>query len=246
MACDECVIIFGMDMQNIEDEIDQFSVKYFQGYNTYLDDQFDFIQNNHLLQPKENYTIAIELLNKIAKHFQVLDIKFYSKTLKKLLDDIKNTQSVFDTFKQTSKLQKEIFTKEFIPSSPTLSKIAKTILELQNRKELDDEERLWLEDLKLGFKELKKVYFEVFSEVFHDELHYIHTSFMSILNTKSFYLDRLIWREARYSDIITKQYKVLIQAKKFNTKEYIVYTSGMMHPYSKEYLYLQSCLRIYK
>ena len=80
-------------MQSIEEEIDQFSVNYFKSYTNFLDEELDFIEDNRLFLPKENYTIAIELLAKILKHFQVLDVKFYHKTLKKLLDDIHKSLS---------------------------------------------------------------------------------------------------------------------------------------------------------
>jgi len=95
-------------------------------------------------------------------------------------------------------------------------------------------------------QELKSVYYTAFEEIFNDDKKYFISSLMKALNSKTYYFDKLLWREASKSNVITKHFQLLKIKNRLNTKDYLLYTTGLMRPYTKEYQYLQSCLRIYK
>ncbi|WP_294962172.1 hypothetical protein [Sulfurimonas sp.] len=95
-------------------------------------------------------------------------------------------------------------------------------------------------------KEFKEVYFSTFQEIFKDDLKYFLESLSLCLNSKTYYFDKLLWKEAESSLVIKKHLQALEINNKLNTRDYLLYTTDLMRPYTEEYEYLQSCLRIYK
>jgi hypothetical protein len=196
--------------------------------------------------PKENYTIVGEFLQSTLKNFRILDSTFMSSTLKKLDVDIKYLQNLYNETVENSKNIKNIFDLKFITSSPSFSRFSKEFLKVQSIKNPTDKQRIEKKKLSSMFVELKEAYYSTFEEIFKDDKKYFLESLMLSLNSKTYYFDKLLWREAESSIVITKHFQVLKIKNKLNTRDYLLYTTGLMRPYTKEYQYLQSCLRIYK
>ncbi len=227
-----------MDLTTIEDEIYKFSKDFFYDASIATDEGLSFIEDNQLYLPKENYTIVGTFLSNTVKNFRVLDSTFMNSTLKKLDNDIKHLQHLLDeTIANTQNIQ-DVFEKEFIRSSKSLTNFSREILKA---KKISTRRAL----TKM-LQELKTIYYQEFEEIFIDDKKYFILSLMKILNSKTYYFDKLIWKEASKSNVITKHFQLLKIKNRLNTKDYLLYTTGLMRPYTKEYQYLQSCLRIYK
>jgi len=235
-----------MNIQSIEDEIIEFNNRYFYETTQIVEGCLDFIQNNNLIIPKANYAIVTDFLAKMVKNFRVLDSKFMTNNMSKLLNDIKILQASYKQLPLTQSEVLQVFKAEFIPFSPLLSSMAKELLELHNLKEKSDDEIVYQKRATAHFKELKDIYYELFIEIFSDDKKYFQKTIKEILNSKSFYLDKLIWLESEKSIVLKKHFKILKMQDKLNTKSYLLYTTEMMRQYTDEYRYLQSCLRIYK
>jgi len=235
-----------MDLTIIEEEVYKFSREFFSEISETTEECLNFIQQNHLHIPKENYTIVGEFLHNTLKNFRILDSTFMSQTLKKVNSDVNYLKSLRDETIEESKNIKNIFESDFIASSPSFCNFAKEIIKVQNIKNPSDEDRKEKKRLSALLLELKEVYYKTFEEIFKDDKKYFLESLMLCLNSKTYYLDKLLWKEASSSIVITKHFQVLKIKNKLNTKNYLLYTTGLMRPYTKEYQYLQSCLRIYK
>jgi len=235
-----------MNIQTIEDEIIQFNNTYFYETTQIVEGCLDFIQNNNLIVPKANYAIVTNFLAKMVKNFRILDSKFLTNCMSKLLNDIKILQSSYKELPKTQSEVLQVFKSEFIPFSPLLSSMAKELLELHNLKKKSEDEIAYQKRVTANFKELKDIYYKMFIEIFNDDKNYFIKAIKEILNSKSFYLDKLIWIESEKSIVLKKHFKILKMQDRLNTKSYLLYTTEMMRQYTDEYKYLQSCLRIYK
>jgi hypothetical protein len=235
-----------MDLTIIEDEVYKFNREFFSEVSDTTEECLNFIEQNRLHIPKENYTIVGEFLHNTLKNFRILDSTFMSSTLKKINSDIKYLQILYDETVEDSQNIKNIFELEFITSSPSFSHFAREVLKAQSIRNPNDEQRKEKKKLSAMLVELKNIYFTTFEEIFKDDKKYFLESIMISLNSKTYYLDKLLWKEAASSIVITKHFQVLKIKNKLNTRDYLLYTTGLMRPYTKEYQYLQSCLRIYK
>jgi len=235
-----------MDLKTIEDEIYEFTTAYFDEVADTVEGEIEFIENNNLYIPKENYTIVTDFLNTTLINFRVYDSKFMSSTLDKVHKDAKILQELYKNLKKRTEDIKNIFNTYFISSSPILTAFAKEIIAQKEKVEDSIEDRKLLKKLMLDFKELQNIYYEIFSEIFSEDKTYYTKGILEALNSKAFYFDKLLWKEALESDVIKRRLKSLISENTPNTKNYLLYTTGLMRPYTKEYQYLQSCIRIYK
>jgi len=235
-----------MDTNVIEDEIYSFNALFFQEIEGIVNENLDFIEINKLNVPKENYTIVTDFLLKTLKKFRVLDSKSMSDTLKKLAYDIELLQSKNILLEEYIKNIKDIFKNKFLITSPLLSSLAKNLVRLKRLEDKTDEDEQEIDYISSDFAQLKKIYYELFYEIFLEDIDTFREGLLTSLNSKAFYFDKILWIEAAKSIVITKHFQVLKLSNKLNTKDYLLYTTELMRPYTKEYKYLQSCLRIYK
>lgn len=235
-----------MNLTIIEEEVYKFNREFFSEISYTTEECLDFIEQNYLHTPKENYTIVGEFLSNTLRNFRILDSTFMSQTLKKINSDVKYLKTLYDATIEDSRNIKDIFESEFITSSASFSNFAKEIIKVQNIRNPTDEDRKEKKRVSALLLELKEVYYKTFQEIFKDDKKYFLESLMLCLNSKIYYLDKLLWSEASASMVITKHFQVLKIKNKLNTRDYLFYTTGLMRPYTKEYRYLQSCLRIYK
>ncbi len=235
-----------MDLTIIEEEVYTFNRDFFAEISEVTERCLNFNEQNHLYIPKENYTIVGNFLHTTLKSFRILDSTFMSSTLKKLDEDVKYLQTLRDkTMEETNNI-KDIFELEFIASSESFSRFAKEVLKAHDIRNPNDEQRKERKRLSTMLIELRDIYYSAFEEIFQGDKKYYLESLMLSLNSKTYYFDKLLWSEAESSIVITKHFQVLQIKNKLNTKDYLLYTTDLMRPYTKEYQYLQSCLRIYK
>lgn len=232
-----------MDINTIENQVNNFTDTFFANEKFLVDTSSSFIEKHDLYTPKENYTIVVDFLFSVIKNFRVLDSKFMGDTLQKLYIDVQSLQAKYLSLQTKTKDTEEVFNKHFIPSLPTMNLLRQ---EIKNIKQVTSDDKIMLETLIKDYKALKNIYAEVFNEIFRDEKKYYLSSLLSILNSRAYYLDKVLWVQADKSLVITKHFKILNIEDKLNTKTYLLYTTGLMRPYTAEYKYLQSCLRIYK
>lgn len=235
-----------MDYKIIEDEVYLFCEDFFEDVAILSDDNEAFIEDNGLYIPKENYTILVDFLQKTFKNFKILDPTFYSITLDKLSNDLMQTTQIYNEVIQSAQNIKEIFESEFLRDSPTLTTLAKAILEFSQLEDKTEDELEYLKQIKKDYLKLKEIFFNIFEEIFSDDKkHYLNT-IKSGINTKSYYFDKLLWQEANLSPAIVKHFSTRKLTKKLNTKDYILFTTTLMRPYTDEYKYLQNCLKVFK
>ena len=235
-----------MDYKNIEDEVYQFCEEYFEDVAILSEENEIFIEDYGLYIPKENYTILVPFLQKTLKNFKILDPTFYSNTLDKLSKDLLQTTQTYAEIIKKSKNLKEIFESEFLQESPILTNFAKAIIEFAQLPDKTSDELSYLKKMKKDYMKLKEVFFNIFEEIFSDDKrHYLNTINNGI-NAKSYYFDKLLWKEADHSITIVKHFSIRKLDEKLNTKDYILFTTALMRPYTDEYRYLQNCLKVFK
>ncbi len=235
-----------MDYKTIEDEVYQFCAIYFDDIAGVAEDNANFIEDNNLRIPKENYSILNPFLQKTLKNFKILDQTFCTSTLSKLSHDLEYLSELYSGVVKKSQDTLKIFESKFIPSSPTLTNFAKAILDFAELPDKTSEEILYLKKMKIDYPKLKEIFYTIFEEVFTDDKKHHLLSLKSGINTKAYYFDKLLWKEADASLIIVKHFQIRKLDGKLNTKDYILFTTALMRPYTDEYRYLQKCLKVFK
>ncbi len=235
-----------MNMQTIEKEIHDFNTDYFSITINKVDDYLDFIDNNQLYTPKTNHIISIKFLIKMINKFKSIDPKIFTSTVVKILHDIKLLQHMYAQLKTDEDEIPHIFASIFTLCSTRLSFMDKELKKLQNL----DEKTLITIKRKNNFtkthKELTDIYYEIFYKGFYSNTRYLSHHILKILNSKIYFLDKLIWQESKHSKILASYFQTLHLSENPNTQEYMYYMSNAIKPLSLEYNYIQSCLRIYR
>jgi hypothetical protein len=235
-----------MTTKMIEDEVAQFNDNFFNDYFELVDSNVDFIESHKLYQPKQNYFLTYEFVTTTIKHFKNLDFRFMSSTFEKLNRDIIIIQKQYVKLLENEEKMREIFKTYFLKKSPLFQEIYNALIELQKSVELTDYEKETKEILNEHYAEMQEIYYEYFMTDFLSlNKEFIH-NLRSILNTKIYYLDRLLWIHAKESAVIDHFLKTLKLTKNISSKKYINYRLGVTLPYSDNYKYLQKCARIYK
>ena len=235
-----------MDYEIIENEVENFNVLFFEDVAGIAQENDSFIDDNSLPIPREDYTILNKFLQKTLGNFKILDPTYCSSTLDKLGTDLKQLSEVYDKLLKKTKDARSVFESKFLPHSTTLTNFAKAILDFAELPDKTSEETLYLKKLKTDYLKLKEVFFGIFEEVFADEKKRYLIALKSAMNTKSYYFDKLLWKEADASMTIVKHFSIRKLDGKLNTKDYILFTTAIMRPYTDEYRYLQNCLKVFK
>lgn len=233
------------DATFLEEEIDLFNGFFFKDIITTIENGFEFIEDNELKEPKENYTTIINFLNTTMNHFENLEHEFINKTSKKLSEDVNFLYQLYTNEKNKTYDVKEIFQQKFLKKSAIMRMLTDEILKLQSIADISQIDKKNLRRLIKDYTELKKIYFENFENIFEDERKYLLNSLLVILNSKAYYLDRMLWLEATESIALMRSFSPLNLTNSVNSKEYILHKLST-EPLSQNYKYLQECLRIYK
>jgi len=235
-----------MDYQIIEDEIYKFCESYFDDISEIAEDNAHFIEDNRLRIPKDNYAILNKFLQKTLNNFKILDQTYCTSTLDKLGKDLEQLDEVYRYVVKKSENTRKIFDTKFLPSSHTMTTFAKAILDFAELPEKTSEEIFYLKKMKKDYPQLKEVFYTIFEEVFtNDKKHHL-LALKSGINTKTYYFDKILWKEADASITIVKHFSIRKLDGKLNTKDYILFTTAIMRPYTDEYRYLQKCLKVFK
>ncbi|WP_373073523.1 hypothetical protein [Sulfurimonas sp.] len=235
-----------MNIETVENEIYDFIDEYFDEELFLVESQLDFIEDNHLITPKINYTHIYPFLSLLLSRFEVMDHDFASSIIKKTSYDVKHIEKTYGNFLEKTQHFENVFKNFFIPSSTVLSDYANEILDLQKGADKSSDDFKQIKHMKQNLIDLKKIYFEVFEKIFSQSYKNINNDFKMIINTKIFYLDRLIWRRATKSENIIKHLQVRKLDEALNAESYLNLIMSMMRPYTDEYKYLEQCLKVYK
>ena len=213
-----------MNVKTIENEINHFEANFFKDITKVVEDNHELIDRNKLLQPKENYVIVIDFLNSLIKQFEYSDSRVMSDTLSLLQEDVNN---LYDFYKDKSH------------SIGNASSVFKQFIE---QSYIDKKN---LQKYLLTNKEFQNIFFDIFKEIFARDQKYILDSLLIVLNSKVYYLDRLLWLEVSKSDKIMQSLHIL-DSSITDSKNYLIHKIAVTPTISKDYKYLQQCLRIYK
>jgi len=123
--------------------------------------------------------------------------------------------------------------------------LAEKITTLQNLKKISPDEFEFKIRLTLDFKELKAIYYDYFNEIFNNKKTELLKTILKILNSKVYYLDKLIWLEAESSSIVKKHLTNLLASNKANSKNYLLYMLSKTRPDTQKHKNIQLYLRIY-
>lgn len=235
-----------MDYETIEDEVYEFCEIYFDEIAEVAENNVNFIEDNRLHIPKENYAILNKFLQKVLKNFKILDQNYCSSTLDKLGYDLEQLNELYDNVVKKSKNTLDIFESKFTPRSHILTNFTKALLntsELSNKTQEDIDS---IKKMKKDYPKLKEVFYSIFEEVFNEDKKQNLVNLKNSINSKTYYFDKLLWKEADKSATIVKHFSIRKLDGKLNTKDYILFTTAIMRPYTDEYRYLQNCLKVFK
>lgn len=235
-----------MNMDTITDNILTLNDNFFDLSFDIIDLHIDFIDKHTLTQPKENYLLTFNFLNTNMNHFTNLDFNFVSKTLKKLHRDVNNLDKLYQTHQDYLSDIEKLFEEKFEKKIDLLLQMKNEIALIQNNNFIDDYDKETIEIINQQYERLKGIYFKVFKEDFLYQNNYLICSIKSILNTKLFYFDQLLWIQANKSDALKRFFKPIHTGENINSKLYIQHRLSIDLPYTDDYQHLSKCLRIYK
>lgn len=235
-----------MNITIIEKEVNDFCTDFFRDVATEAKRCLDFREKNGLYTPKENYTVLPEFLDSVRKKFKVLDSHFESATLEKLAKDVRALEDMLSTLKSESGNIIELFKTRVVQSSKLLNYLLQEIASHKLLAKNDAEDKAHLASLESNFKEIKKIYYDLFSHMFYADREYYIGVLAESLNFKAYYYDKLLWSEASSSNFIIKHFQVKQISDKIDSKHYLQHLLSLMRPYTQKYEYYQSCIRIYK
>lgn len=219
-----------MTIDTIENEIDIFLDIFFKEIIEISENEFSFIQDNKLYSPKDNYFFILDFLYNTISHFIHLDYKIKDNLSNKLYKDIQSLRKFYNTNKNLDLNIDDIFNKQFIDTSKILIKMIENISDEKSKK---------------TYKKLSLIYSQRFSDLFLKRRKKLLYSLLLSINTKIFHLDRMIWLEAKNSESVTRYLKIIKIKDAINSSKYIAYKLEK-EAYSKNYIYLQQCLKVYK
>jgi hypothetical protein len=235
-----------MNIETVEDEVYEFIDSFFDQELYLIDVNLDFIEDNKLLSTKIDYTHMHDFLSDILNKFENIDSSFAPSTVKKLNYDIRNIEKTFNNFLKKTKSPKEVFKNSFLQNSQVLNYYAETIVKFEKSKEKSSDDFLDIKHMKKNLVSLKNIYYPVFEDIFLQNVKEITKDFKYIINTKNFYLDRMVWKYASASHNIVKHMQIRKMEGDFNAKSYLTFVMSMMRPYTDEYKYLEKCLKVYR
>jgi hypothetical protein len=231
-----------MDIKTIENEIYDFVSLHLHNYHNEIEEAYDFIENNRLIIPKDNYLKLSKYLIDTFRTFRSLDVRSMSETSKKLYHDIVDFQKYITVLEHMN--GEKLFYLHFLTFSKVLGDFHQEIIEKKAIR-LTIEEAL-LDSLNTNYDALKELYNEYFQEIFYNERTALIQSYKELLNCRLFYFEKLIYKEAKASNLITRYYNLQNSSLKLNSQSFLLYSLSLLHPSTEEHAYIQSCLRIYK
>ena len=236
-----------MDKQTIEDEINLFNINFFEDMVEICEEELDFINNNNLHQPKENYTLLFQFLNTLFTHFNSLDCLIINSTLSKLQKEIVYLHNLYEELEDKSDDIKAICTDQVLKKSKLITDIESELLTYKKVTNISVAEKKALKNHFSNYGKLRIVYFELFRKMFSEKRTYIFSSLLQILNTKIYYFDKLLWIAASNSETILYSLREIVSDDgEISSQHYLTYKLKVIMPYSKDYVYFRKCLRIFK
>jgi len=214
-----------MIIDRMENEISDFIDEYFEKNFDLIEYNFEFMQKYSLYEPKVNYLFTLKFLNTLMKYFSSLDYKFSSSTLKKIYKDINSLNKLYIKQQDDLKNIKKVFY--------TFSKDNRVLVDMKDYS-------------SKYYNNMKNVYFIYFRDDFIQQHKYIIKSLEIIMNSKIYYFEKLLWRDAIESEIVYKKLQALKLEGRINSYSYLVERLRVSLPYTDDYQYLQKCMRIYE
>jgi len=236
-----------MDIEDIEEEVYDFVDNFFLEYVDIIEYELDFIEQNNLITPRENYLILFDFLNNLVVSFRNLDYTKVDDILKKLYLDINNIHKLYNDIDADKENLKDIFNNKVLKESKIIEPYVQEFLRLKAVENMNSVDTKTLSKLSKDLKKFKSIYFKIFYDIFLEQREDIYQNIAYILNSKLFYLDKLIWLETSASLSVQRHYKTIgLEVDNINSKKYISKKLSTLKPQTLEYDYLKECLRIYK
>jgi len=245
-----------MDYEHINHEIDSFFKDYFKPHLEFIESNLSLIENHNLLTPKINYINASKFLSQTYEKFKKIDKNFAPDTLEKLLEEVTYIENMQLNLKTITNNPQDLFKSKFMQNSYVLRsyedavKTLKTNLNISLEKSsaefLNSNEIIDLEFKKNNLVKLKKLYYKEFKLKLIHKKSKIDTDLKNIMNSKIFYLDRLLWKYSNKSYKISCDLEVLGLEKNFTSHQYLMKILDIIRPDTEQYNYLKKCLKIYK
>lgn len=232
-----------MQIQTIEDEVASFTDRYFSDSLDLIDTTFEFIDAHSLYEPKKSYFFCLHFLQTTMNNFTNLDYEFASPTLKKLHRDIHNLHKIYTN--QDKEILETVFEKKFFPSLSLFKEMQAEILHIQAQP-MEEEDKEDIQIIQGHTKAMKAIYLTCFKEDYLEQKNSLLESLKNILNTKLYYFDKLLWRDASDSKAITRVHKNLKEDEDLSALVYIEHRLSVDIPYTDNFKYLQKCLKVYR
>jgi len=233
-----------MDKKTINLVIEKFNDIYFKNIHQIIESNFNFFDEFHLVFPKKNYLFTYKYLNYVYNNFTRIDDEFMSLTLKKLQRDIENIEILYVEYEKIEVDLQIVFDKSFLKKSKLFTYMQ---IDLKNLKEENRESnREEIKEIKHQLKELKKIYYNLFEKDFLEQNRYVLKDLKEILNSKVYYFDRLLWKDAMTSQNIRQKLLHVKIKKGDESKSYLKELLNVVLPYSDNYKYFQKCLKVYR
>ena len=235
---------FKMSFDTVMEDVENFVTSIFRESLSIIDKNIDFIEENKLRTPKEDYVYALKYLNATISNFTNLDHTFSSNTLRKLQRDAKNILQQYKIHESLSKNIDEILETKFLKKVPIYLAMQK---ELSFVKNSDGSNFQYMNLIKTQYKKLKTIYLERAKEEMLKQNISILEELKYILNIKVYYLDKMLWLEAQQSEVIMRSLRSIDKTKFINSKIYMQHRLSIDLPYSDDFKYMENCLkRTYK
>lgn len=229
-----------MNIETIDKEIEHFTQLFFHDIAQRLEYNVALIEKYSLIVPRENYTLISDFLATTFKKFYSFDPNFKTPFLEKLYNDVTSLEKMLRSITYSKNDIKQIFETKFLSSSTSITEFREELNLLKHDYSTQVQEIH--SRLQRDINKLIAIYKERFEEIFHEEYEYFYTTLLSVLNSRTYYLDKVMWIEANASMSIHKHLPENI----YNTRDYLHYVMGVIHPYSEKYKTYELALRIYK
>jgi len=235
-----------MDTETIEDDIFNFIDIFFGESLEIVDNNFNFLDEHSLIDPKESYFFTLKFLDTTMTHFSNLNRDFGSETLKKIYRDVKNLKKQYEIHLHQVENIEDIFNNKFIKKATLFNAMKKEILNIKNSDSFDEIDQESIEIIKQQYQQMKKIYFRSFQEIFKEQNDEILSSLKIIINFKAYYFDKLLWEEANRSQELERFFKDIKSEKAITSRIYIANRLAVDLPYTDDYKYLQKCIKVYR
>jgi len=207
-----------MNIEEIHLQINGFIAKYFSDAYEVVECELLFMEENGLYHSNVNYVELYEYVQTAIVNFKMKDEELLNPLLLKLYDDVNSSLDYVAKIEKNSATPAAIFKGHFLQNFVGYQKMKKNFIEAKESRNISK-----VKIYKNEIEQINMIYKDYFLQHFSREKSYIVDSLYLVINSKIYYLNRLLWLRINDSELLQHYFESIELKNIHNLKSYIQY-----------------------